>query len=348
MKMARFFYENTEGVKIYDVVLTTPFCQTISGFDTFFTSKVPLSIFKQFRSKIILPSKTATVQSPKSFDYHNFLRNILHADMLGNRPYIVADERNFQAGMPDYPYRNYFYGVGLACEGRRRLRVGFSEFDLPEQSLLVIGPGLIRQWLDNNHQYHHNALFFTADLFQAPVNADFLNDLPFFKANIQHVKPLQDTDFQQLAYFFNGLSQFEKEPTIVRGLALALLEKVSSLYVNDAQNPPPQYANRKQSLTRDFQDLVQKHYLEHKDVAFYAEKLNLSAKHLSETVKETTGKSAKIWIDELVLFEAKSLLKQTDMSIKEIVYWLGYDDPSYFTKIFRDTEGVTPLAYRKQ
>jgi AraC family transcriptional regulator, transcriptional activator of pobA len=48
------------------------------------------------------------------------------------------------------------------------------------------------------------------------------------------------------------------------------------------------------------------------------------------------------------MFEAKSLLKQTQMSIKEIVYWLGYEDASYFTKHFKNKEGITPLIYRNK
>jgi AraC-like DNA-binding protein len=49
-----------------------------------------------------------------------------------------------------------------------------------------------------------------------------------------------------------------------------------------------------------------------------------------------------------VLFEAKSLLKQTPMSVKEIVYWLGYEDPSYFNRVFKSKVGLTPLQYREQ
>jgi AraC-like DNA-binding protein len=99
---------------------------------------------------------------------------------------------------------------------------------------------------------------------------------------------------------------------------------------------------------RKFDDLLLKHYLENKEVAFYAEKMNLTASHLSETIKTMTGKSAKKRIEDMLLLEAKSLLKQTDMSIKEITYWLGFEDPSYFVKFFKNAAGVTPLGYRQQ
>ena len=67
-----------------------------------------------------------------------------------------------------------------------------------------------------------------------------------------------------------------------------------------------------------------------------------------EILKNETGRSAKQIIEEFLMFEAKSLLKQTQMSIKEIVFWLGYEDASYFTKYFKSKEGITPLNYRNQ
>jgi AraC family transcriptional regulator, transcriptional activator of pobA len=67
---------------------------------------------------------------------------------------------------------------------------------------------------------------------------------------------------------------------------------------------------------------------------------------VSETIKVITGKSAKKRIDETLILEAKSLLRQTHMSIKEITYWLGFEDDSYFVKFFKHSEGMTPNAYR--
>jgi AraC-like DNA-binding protein len=106
--------------------------------------------------------------------------------------------------------------------------------------------------------------------------------------------------------------------------------------------------SRQETLLRDFDALLQKHYLENKDVAFYAQKLNLTPNHLSETIKSVTGKSAKKRIEEALIFEAKSLLRQTQMSIKEITYWLGFEDDSYFVKFFKQAENITPNAYRLQ
>ena len=66
-----------------------------------------------------------------------------------------------------------------------------------------------------------------------------------------------------------------------------------------------------------------KNFLEKKDVAFYARELNITPKYLSETLMAETGKSAKAIIDEHIFLEAKSLLRQTSMTVQEICNWPG-------------------------
>ena len=83
-------------------------------------------------------------------------------------------------------------------------------------------------------------------------------------------------------------------------------------------------------------------------MAFYARSLNITPKYLSEVLQVELGKSAKAFIDEFVLMEAKSLLKQTTMSIQEICHCLGFEDASHFTKSFKKLAKITPTEYRNR
>ncbi len=60
------------------------------------------------------------------------------------------------------------------------------------------------------------------------------------------------------------------------------------------------------------------HYREHKDVAFYADKLCITSKYLSMVIKEASGKTAKDWIVEYAILEIKAMLKNSTMNIQEI------------------------------
>jgi hypothetical protein len=55
--------------------------------------------------------------------------------------------------MLNVPYRNYFYGIGLATESSRRLRIGFETFDFKAGTLLAIGPDILRQWLELSQNF---------------------------------------------------------------------------------------------------------------------------------------------------------------------------------------------------
>jgi AraC family transcriptional regulator, transcriptional activator of pobA len=282
--------------------------------------------------------------SPKSFDYHNFLRDVLRQS--DSREYFLAEQTDLAKGMIDVPYRNYFYGIGLATEGCRRLRVGFDTYDFKAGTLLTIGPSILRQWLDLSLPFQSDTIFFSSELFQNPINPHFLSEMSIFKTGIPLVLPLKESDADAVSRLFHCLKQYKNQPKIVAAQTLTLIEMIEHFHHNNHQVVGS--LSRQETLLRDFDALLQKHYLENKDVAFYAQKLNLTPNHLSETIKVITGKSAKKRIEDALIFEAKSLLRQTQMSIKEITYWLGFEDDSYFVKFFKQAENVTPNAYRLQ
>jgi AraC family transcriptional regulator, transcriptional activator of pobA len=283
--------------------------------------------------------------SPKTFDYHNFLRDVLRQS--DSREYFLAEQTDLSNAMLNVPYRNYFYGIGMATEGCRRLRVGFDTYDFKAGTLLTIGPSILRQWLDLSHPFESETIFFSSDLFQNPINSHFLSEISAFKTGIPHVLPLKESDADSVSRLFHCLKQYKNQPKIVAAQTLTLIELIEHFHQNHSRQTIASL-NRQETLLRAFDALLQKHYLENKDVAFYAQKLNLTPNHLSETIKSITGKSAKKRIEDALIFEAKSLLRQTQMSIKEITYWLGFEDDSYFVKFFKKAENFTPNAYRLQ
>lgn len=284
------------------------------------------------------------MRTPKTFEFHRFVEGILRTQT--NESFFIANQSLFTESSPDYPFRSYFYGIGLVYEGERSLRIGIEDYQLKAKDLLVIGPSIIRHWLDNHWDLKHTALFFTSDIFQTPINATFLNESRVFRAGIQHVISLSDTDFGFFDTIFQNINNHQKSPKIVAPLIMAVIEKIESLYIDNQLDSKKN--SRKQQLAKAFCSLINTHYLENRDVLFYADKLNITPKYLSEVIKEQTGKSPKNLIEQLLMQEAKSLLKQTEMNIKEISYWLGFDDPSYFTKAFKASEQMTPFEYRNK
>ena len=97
-----------------------------------------------------------------------------------------------------------------------------------------------------------------------------------------------------------------------------------------------------------FINLVNNNFRQYKEPAFYAESLNISPGHLGKLVKSRLGVSVKEYILNRSISEAKLLLRLTDLNIKEVAHKTGFDDPNYFTRLFKKYESLTPGEYQKR
>ena len=93
--------------------------------------------------------------------------------------------------------------------------------------------------------------------------------------------------------------------------------------------------------------LLSEHYREQRNVEFYAERMNISSKHLSRVIRNFTGKSVHQWIDEFVALEIKHLLKYSNMSIQQISFYLNFPNPSFMGQYFKRITGMIPGEYKK-
>ncbi|MBN9386175.1 MAG: helix-turn-helix transcriptional regulator [Chitinophagaceae bacterium] len=113
--------------------------------------------------------------------------------------------------------------------------------------------------------------------------------------------------------------------------------------------------SRKEEITSEFLRLVDQHIddLLHDRIRRrfsahdFAKLLFIHSRHLTDTVKRTTGKSPCDFMEQRILDEAQKMLKETTLSIADIGERFGWNDPSNFTRFFRNMSGITPLQYRK-
>jgi AraC-like DNA-binding protein len=96
----------------------------------------------------------------------------------------------------------------------------------------------------------------------------------------------------------------------------------------------------------EFQGLVTDNILNHKQVFWYAEKMNLTAYQLNTITKTTLGKSSSQIINDYILLEAKRYLLATTKQINQISWHLGYEDVSYFIRFFKKHTGYSPETFR--
>jgi AraC-like DNA-binding protein len=278
----------------------------------------------------------------KNFDIFQYLREQQSHNLQS--PYLLADQDTYKKAAVRFPFRTFAYGIGLTYSGKGGLfKVGSVEYDLKPGSLMTIGPGIVGQWL-GDYKSIHDTVYFTDDFFKDNLRSSFLKSLPFFQPGGTHLIGLEDEFVKKVKTIFEQLKLFKDDPEVIVGLVYALLALTIKCHGIQKIKATPSI---REKLVSDFKSLLARFFLEQKDVAFYARRLHVTPKHLSEVLLAETGKSAKMLINDHIFFEAKSLLKQTSMPVKEICHWLGYSDAAYFIKAFKRREGVTPQAYRK-
>ncbi|WP_310589579.1 helix-turn-helix domain-containing protein [Flectobacillus longus] len=93
-------------------------------------------------------------------------------------------------------------------------------------------------------------------------------------------------------------------------------------------------------------NLTKKLYQKQK-ITDYAELLSISPNYLNKSVKKTLGKSAHDLLNEMLLLEAKVVLKQTNLNVTEIAYKVGKNEVSDFVCFFKKQKGIRPSEYRQ-
>lgn len=119
---------------------------------------------------------------------------------------------------------------------------------------------------------------------------------------------------------------------------------------------PKKILLRKDEITADFLKLTDTHIdnllkgkVSHKfHASDFAALLFIHPRHLSNTIKLTTGKSPCDLVEERIITEASRFLTETKMPIAEIGQVFCYDEPTNFTKFFKGMTGITPLQFRKK
>jgi AraC family transcriptional regulator, transcriptional activator of pobA len=247
------------------------------------------------------------------------------------------------------PHRADFYTLALNF-GTQNLEYTLNDtsFHHPTHFLLCVAPGQVAKWEKNGDWFGYCTFFKNGFLnFHSEVN--FLQQYPFFNINETNLLPVNESHFKILSVYFQQIipeqetsSAFSVE--IIRSAFQAILWQVRRIYEEVKKVTPIQKANA--IISSQFQYLVNEHFLTMISVDDYARLLNISANHLSQTIKEVTGTTAKSFIKKRRLEEAKYLLLYTENTISEISFHLNFSEPTHFTKFFKKETGHTPQQFK--
>lgn len=105
---------------------------------------------------------------------------------------------------------------------------------------------------------------------------------------------------------------------------------------------------RPADIYNEFMNLLSDNYTKAHDVAFYAGRLNISTRYLSQITNDTVSKTPKQIITEYLLQQSRQLLENSRLSVKEVSDNLGFSTVAMFCKFFKQQQGMTPSELRKR
>ncbi|RXK86892.1 helix-turn-helix domain-containing protein [Filimonas effusa] len=244
----------------------------------------------------------------------------------------------------DQAHRDDSYIFFFQVSGWTKVNVDFREITLSGCSIFCVLPG----------QVHNGVLADDASAWTLAVDASYINET--FRALLSGFAmrnaPIRLDASKSILFreSFQLLKNLEKSTgNDISGKALeAMLEVCISLFADTCGNesPPEETMLRPATITRQFKSLLLVSFRDMKKPSEYAAALNISPSYLNEMVKETTGRPVSYWIHQEIILEAKRMLFYTNVTVKEIAHLLGFNDVTYFIRLFTKTAGMSPLKFR--
>ena len=248
------------------------------------------------------------------------------------------------------PHYHDFFQV-ILFDGPGTMMHDFRDFSVKKPTLIFLSPGQVhtirpkpglQAWL----------LSFTQSFFDdAAPPPSRLYEMPFFFP--EETKPWLVIPSAELAGVRATFAELRREfdaaesgaEEVLRATLRILFVRLSRIYDRMRSSAKP---SRAAKLARQFHVEVETHVTEMRMLAQYAQALGVTPNHLSDVVRAQTGHAPGDIIRRRRVLEAKRLLSHSDLSVSEIGYTLGFEDPSYFGRFFRRYASETPAGFREK
>ncbi|MCQ2071756.1 MAG: helix-turn-helix domain-containing protein [Bacteroidaceae bacterium] len=258
-----------------------------------------------------------------------------------------------------YPFRIDCFLAAYCVEGSVECYVNLTQYHLTSGTLLLITPGNIVKITQSDAptgRQRFTVICASADFIaSAGINPSkfLLEAIEVLRDPCMH---LSDDEAGMLKKYVDLTLDIAKaQPQFTRecigGLVTSVFYQFAG-FLNASKRKEeletPVTSTRQRQMMEQFMKLaITDHAKEHL-VGYYADKLCVTPKYLSKIIKETSGRSVPEWLNELLILDAKNMLRHSNMTIKEISAQLHFPSQSFFFRFFKNHTGQTPTQYREE
>lgn len=285
---------------------------------------------------------------PKVF-FHKSKKEMFEFEIL---PLKHLFSRNVRLTCPlDRPHRVEFYQILYITTGQGKHYIDFKPYEYSRGSLLFVSAGQVHSFEVDLKTDGFVLLFTEYFLTKNMIHSDLLSfsrlynyhlyppDIPPLETSVAVFNPIINEIYNE--YIFSDT--FAKEE-MLRTLLKLLLLKAERI----KRTLAPGEKNSEWAIKfSEFRNLLSAQFTETRNADAYAAMMNISYNHLNRIAKAVTGNTAKSFIDNFIILEIKRQLAVSDISVKELTYLMGFDEPTNFVKYFKKHTRQSPAQFRK-
>lgn len=287
-------------------------------------------------------------------DINTFLETIGIPLMTHQDFYIVKfEDHNYNINSPKVAYKHDYFEISFTIGYNALVSIEDKTRNTLDYNLSFTSPGQTVRW-EMNEDVPKDSLSFMI-LFKSEF-LPFINHVfnlfetfPFFN---NFTRSSYQLNQEQITMFTRCFYDLYQENVLDNQTSIPILQSYLTALLFKAKRELKfsekisYLKSRREEITYNFEHLIKQTKKKHQPIKYFADLLHISPIYLSECIKKTTDKTAKQMIDEYIVLEAKSLLKQSTCSIYEVAYTLGFEDDSNFVKYFKKQTGLTPKQFK--
>ncbi|KLT71776.1 AraC family transcriptional regulator [Flavobacterium sp. ABG] len=277
------------------------------------------------------------------YSVQNFSCNDIHRDFYVN----TFKEHLKSHSFVEEPHRHDSYLMVFFTNGSGIHEVDFDRFEIKKGSLFVLQPGQMHHW-SLSEDIEGYVIIFSQELYNLYFGQKKINDYNFYNSILNQPEVLfEGEESSKILPYFNLLIQ---ENSQNHRLQLdKMLNLLDCIHIEIARKYGETYSRQAHSYNvkiSAFELLLEKYFKTQKLPSFYADQLHITLKHLNRICNEILQKTATEVIMDRVILEIKRMLIDKQLAVNEVAYAVGYEDYSYFSRVFKKQTGISPTEFR--
>ena len=279
--------------------------------------------------------------------------SVFRETLIDERLHVFLQEEAMHQVPIQVPFRLDHYSMILVTSGECEMQFDLVSHTQRKNDLILVVPGTMNEFISVSEDYHFKLVSFSADFpIKLGINQQHVEAFSFFSRQHSLILSLTEEESLVISAQIDLLNQkravkahpFRAE-LILHSFTLLMFE-VSALIKNHLSIAGNQLS-RNEALSLRFLNLLSQHIATERSVQFYADQLAVTPNYLNKLSKKTLHKTARSFIDEMVIQESKILLHKSSLSIAQIAEKLFFKDQFHFSKFFKKKTGLNPSAYRR-